>query len=85
MASEWRDHPKLRGRLHPHHPDDVQVIVNDGGPRMTDRDPETVWVRVVGSQGDLFTGEVLNQPHQLLSVRQGDRIQFLSPIPPTTR
>lgn len=79
MSCEWRNHPKLQGRLHPQHPDDVQVIVHDGGPRMTDRRPESVWVHVVASDGDVFTGEVLNQPQQLMSVKQGDRVQFVVP------
>jgi hypothetical protein len=79
MPDEWRNHPKLRGRFHPEHPDDVQVVVHDGGPRMTDRRPEAVWVRVVGVEGDVFSGEVLNPPEQLTSVRRGDRIQFLVP------
>src|SRR5215218_8198753 len=79
MPYEWRNHPKLQERLHPQHPDDVQVIVHDGGPRMADRRPEAVWVHVVASDGDVFTGEVLNQPQQLMSVKQGDRVQFVIP------
>ena len=79
MPHEWRNHPKLQGRLHPQHPDDIQVIVHDGGPRMTDRLPEAVWVRIVASDADVFTGEVLNQPQQLISVKQGDRILFVVP------
>ncbi len=46
---------------------------------MTDRRPEAVWVRIVASELDIFTGEVLNQPQQLTSVKQGDRIQFIVP------
>lgn len=79
MANQWRHHPKLQGRLHPEHPDDVQVIVHDGGPRMTDRRPEAVWVHVVSIENDVFTGEVLNEPQQLNSVRRGDRVQFVVP------
>jgi hypothetical protein len=79
MPHEWRNHPRLKGRLHPEHPDDVQVLVHDGGPRMTDRRPEAVWVHVVSIEGDVFTGEVLNEPEQLTSVRQGDRAQFVVP------
>jgi hypothetical protein len=79
MAHEWRNHPKLRGRLHREYPDDVQVIVHDGGPRMTDRRPEAVWVRVVAADGDVFTGELLNAPQQLASVKQGERVQFIVP------
>ncbi len=77
MPHEWRNHLKLRGRLHAEYPDDVQVIVHDGGPRMTDRRPEAVWVRIVAVEGDVFTGVALNEPRQLTSVRQGDRVQFI--------
>src|SRR5215218_3789803 len=77
MPYEWREHPKLQGRLHPQHPDDVQVIVHDGGPRMTDRRPEAVWVRIVASESDLVTGEVLNQPQQLTPVKRGVRVRFI--------
>jgi hypothetical protein len=79
MAAEWREHPKLRGRFHPDFPDDVQVLVHDGGPRLTDRRPELVWVRVTGCAGDVFTGRVLNQPHQLVTVSEGSVIQLLVP------
>lgn len=79
MTNNWRHHPKLQGRFHPDHPDDIQVVVHDGGPRMTDRSPEHVWVRITGVDGDVFTGEVLNQPHQLTSVGQGTLIRFLVP------
>jgi hypothetical protein len=79
MTNEWRNHPKLQGRFHPEHPDDVQVIVHDGGPRMTDRRPEAVWIRVVAVRDDVFTGEVLNQPQQLVTVGQGDRVEFVVP------
>jgi len=79
MPHEWRNHPKLQGQFHADHPDDIQVIVHDGGPRMTDRRPEGVWLRVVAVDGDVFTGDVLNQPQQLNSVHQGDRLQFIVP------
>lgn len=79
MPHEWRNHPKLQGRLHPQHPDDIQVIVHDGGPRMTDRLPEALWVRILASEADVFTGEVLNQPQQLASVKRGQRVLFVVP------
>lgn len=75
----WRRHPKLRGRFHPRAPDDLQVLVHDGGPRLSKHRPELVWVRVTGGEGDVFTGTVLNQPHQLVTVRQGSSIRFLVP------
>ena len=79
MSLGWRDLPALRGRLHPEHPDDIQVLVHDGGPRFTDRRPELVWVRIVTAAPRVFAGEVLNQPQQLTSVQRGDRIQFVVP------
>lgn len=79
MANEWRNHPQLVGRFHSESPDDLQVIVHDGGPRMTDRRPEAVWVRVLAARSDLYEAEVLNQPQQLATVKQGDRIQFVIP------
>lgn len=72
----WRNHSVLKGKLHPDYPDDLQVIVHDGGPRLTERQPELVWVRITGMDKDLLTGTVLNAPTQLLSVRQEQQIQF---------
>ena len=79
MSTPWRQHPQLKGRFHPEHPDDVQAVVHDGGPRLTDRRPELVWVRVVGQAADVFTAEVLNAPAQLATVHQGDRVQLVVP------
>lgn len=74
----WRTHPKLAGRFHPEAPDDLPVVVHDGGPRTTDRRPELIWVRVCGGENDVFSGHVLNQPHHLQNVTQYDRIQFVA-------
>ncbi|MCA8995839.1 MAG: DUF2314 domain-containing protein, partial [Planctomycetaceae bacterium] len=78
-SGEWRHHPRLRGRFHPEFPDDLQVIVHDGGPRLSPNPAELVWVRVVHQEGELFRGEVLNQPHKLKSVRHGDEVLFIVP------
>lgn len=78
-ASEWRKHPALQKRFHSDHPDDLQVIVHDGAPRISDRKPELVWVTVIASNGDIFTGKVLNRPSQLLTVSQDDEIVFIVP------
>src|SRR5215470_6526221 len=77
---DWRAHPKLSGRFLAEHPDDLQVIVHDGGPRVTDRRPEAVWVTVTACEGDVFTGCVLNQPTQLHTIRQGQQIRFVMPV-----
>ena len=76
---EWRQHPRLRGRFHPDYPDDLQVLVHDGGPRITENRPELVWVRVIGNDHDVFVGAVLNQPHQLESITQASQIRFIVP------
>lgn len=74
----WRTHPQLREKLHPDHPDDLQVIVHDGGPRMTDRHAEAIWVTVTGADNDVFTGRVLSVPTQLETVSQGQEIGFIA-------
>ena len=76
---QWRTHPKLKGRFHPEHPDDLQVIVHDGGPRITDRAPQAVWVTVNRCDGDVFGGRILNQPRQLRTIQQGQQVRFIMP------
>lgn len=73
----WRNHSSLKGRLHPQHPDDLQVVVHDGGPRLSNQRPELVWVSITALQGNVFEGKVLNQPTNLTSVKQGQSVQFL--------
>ena len=74
----WRTHPKLRDRFLPDFPDDLQVLVHDGGPRVTQHRAEAVWVSATGIDGDVFRGRVLNQPNNLDRVQQGDEIQFVA-------
>ncbi|HWA24844.1 MAG TPA: hypothetical protein VG734_04145 [Lacunisphaera sp.] len=76
--THWRRHPDLQGKLHPEYPDDLQVVIHDGGLRFSDRRPEAVWVRISDNRGDVFAGQVLNAPAQLKSVRQGQTILFLA-------
>jgi len=75
----WREDPKLRTRFHPDFPDDIQVLVHDGGLRTTDKRPEVVWVRVTDGCSPWYVGTVLNQPLDLLSVHQGSTIHFVVP------
>jgi hypothetical protein len=77
-ARPWRSDSLLAGRFHPQYPDDLQVIVHDGGPRFAQTAPELVWVTVTGNHGKAYRGKLLNQPHGLKSVRQGDEILFLA-------
>lgn len=74
---DWRNHPSLKDKLHPQHPDDLQVVVHDGGPRLTERRPEAVWVSITSLQGNVFEGRVLNEPSQLESVARNQSIRFL--------
>ena len=73
---QWRNHPGLEGKLHPSHPDDLQVIVHDGGPRVTQLRPEAVWVTITLVEGELFSGRVLNAPSQLKTVQLNQTIRF---------
>jgi hypothetical protein len=73
----WRAHSKLKGRFLPDYPDDLQVIVHDGGPRTTDKRPEAVWVTVTGCDGDVFTGRILNEPTQLRTIKLHQQIHFI--------
>ena len=77
-TQSWRDDPRLKGRFHPENPDDVQVIVHDGGPRMTDHAVEEMWVRVTGLDGEVFSGTLVNEPRQLSSVELGSEIKFVA-------
>jgi hypothetical protein len=79
MPSPWNEHPKLQGRFHPEFPDDLQVIVHDGGRHPSGRLPELVWVRITGCQDEVFSGVVLNKPDHLQSVGQGSQIFFIVP------
>jgi hypothetical protein len=79
VINEWREHPLLKGRFLPDHPDDLQVIVHDGGPQVTRNEPEIVWVAVTWMDRDLFRGRVRNQPHALQTVHQSDEIKFVMP------
>ena len=75
----WRRHPRLINRFHPDYADDLEVVIHDGGPRLTDRRPELAWVRVTGVEGDVFVGRLLNRPKQLVTVSEGAKIRFVSP------
>ncbi len=102
MTTPWRNDPDLAGKLHPQSPDDLQVLVHDGEPRRTQRNPEGCWVKITGTAGALrspvmpkgppgpalasavtwlertiYTGQLLNAPHQLSTVAQGATVRFV--------
>ena len=75
----WQNPPKLEDKFSHEFPDDIQVIVHNGGPSLTDSLPELVWVRVTTRIGPVFEGTVLNQPEQLTNIKVGSVIKFLVP------
>lgn len=75
--TRWREHHELGGKFHPDHPDDLQAIVHDGGPRTSAAAPELVWVTITGIEGDVLSGRILNQPLHLASVSKGSMATFI--------
>ena len=73
----WRIDPALDGRFLSDYPDDLQVVVHDGGPRLTDTPPEVMWVHVTGKKGPAYVGELLNAPQGLTTVKLGGEILFM--------
>ena len=76
---KWRKHPLLKGKFHPDYPDDLQVLVHDGQPRITGKVPELMWVTVTRVEGNVFYGRVINSPHALETVKLNDTICFIVP------
>ena len=73
----WRDDARLAGRAPEGYPDDFRVLFPNpdsasGGQH------EIMWVRVIAhhAPSDQFLGILLNQPHYLKAVRQGDNVAF---------
>jgi hypothetical protein len=77
MNNKWREHPDLRGLFHPDYPDDLQVIVHDGGPRISSNQQEGIWVTVTGMNAKVLQGRVLNKPNKLRNIHQGSEIKFI--------
>lgn len=75
----WRNEPRLMGRFHPEYPDDVQVLVHEGGPHIAKHRPELMWIRVTGSLEGIYAGIVLNTPFELTNIHRGSVIKFLVP------
>lgn len=78
----WRTDSRLSGYLHPRNRDEVQVLIHDGSPYVTSAQPEKIWVKLLRAEGELYRGQVLGQPQQLISVGQGSEI-WLKPTPRT--
>jgi hypothetical protein len=89
--TSWRTDPALASRFHRDFPDDLQVIVHDGEPRRTGKQPELCWARITGERARaqfprgphdaptyhdtaVYIATLLNQPHELTTIRGGERI-----------
>ena len=89
----WRLDPALANRFHPSFPDDLQIVVHDGSPRRTGRQPELCWVRIMAAENGpprpnldsdeinpesqtVYVAELLNRPHQLHTVQQGQSVRL---------
>ena len=80
MFPSWRSNPRLKSRFHSQCPDDLQVIIHEGGPRLSQSAPELVWVSITREESEsVFVGTILNQPHNLKSLKAGDEIKFIVP------
>jgi hypothetical protein len=77
--SNWHEHPRLVGRFDAACPDDLQVIVHDGHPAISRRQPELAWVRLTSGDGSLFSGILLNRPLEVRGVAVGDEIRVIVP------
>jgi len=80
MVKSWNKHPKLITRFHQDYPDDLQIIMHDGGPRLSDLKPELIWVRIVEEiNKDHFKAQLLNAPLNFDQFSVSDYIQFVVP------
>lgn len=79
LYGTWRSDQRLKGKFHPEYPDDILVLVHEGGPYIAKHPPEGIWVRVTGSQVGAFSGIILNQPVGLTNVAEGSVIKFIMP------
>jgi hypothetical protein len=60
-----------------HH--DLRVIFHDGGPKTSQAGLEYMWIRICGKAALAYSGILLNKPHRLQTVTQGQRIMFMVP------
>lgn len=75
----WRTHPLLLEHFHPMAADDVQILVHDGGPRVTDKAPELAWGTVIEQIGErLFAARLLSAPQRLETVRKGMVVKLVA-------
>jgi hypothetical protein len=72
----WRRDGRLAGRFHADCPDDLQVLVHDGGPKTSRNPRELIWARIVAARGTDYVAVALNQPHAVRTVVEGQHFTF---------
>jgi hypothetical protein len=78
-SSLWRNDPALKDKFTmPQYPDDVQVIVHEGGHRISPYGPELFWVRITGKAGKCYKGILMNHPDKLPTLKQHQEILFIA-------
>ena len=72
---KWKEHPILKPLIPPGYPDDVPAIVHEGF-RAATTSPEKVWIRISDMSNSILTATLLNSPHQLPSLTEGNTYLF---------
>jgi len=73
----WRNDPLIKTRYPlADYPDDIQVLVHEGGRRKTKVQPELMYVRTTGRSGEYFKGTIINEPALLRTLKKGSVIIY---------
>jgi hypothetical protein len=84
MAAPWHNDPLLVGKFHATYPNDVQVIMHDGGPRLSTIAPELMWVRLHGLASQsrasfrVYRGTLLGDAQRLPNLKAGALVLVLT-------
>ena len=71
-------HPFLKGRGQANHPNDIKVLIHDGGPKITEKCPELAWVTITGLEDRWVLGRIITEPKNLNSVFKGAQIKLVA-------
>ncbi len=78
----WNSNPELAGRTVKDYPNDIQVIVHEGHPRITGVTPEYIWVTITEYNNGVYSGKLLNKPSNLKTHQLNQIINFVVPANP---
>ncbi|MGE0434231.1 MAG: hypothetical protein AB7K09_15460 [Planctomycetota bacterium] len=73
----WADDPALQRQLHADYPDDLPAMFM-GNPATDSVPAEQMWVRLIDREDSTgwYIGRLLNAPHVLTHVKQGDTVRL---------